>query len=101
MGDSSGVTMRKRRIPRIDRLRISPDVAHRCIDGEYILLDVKRGVYFGLKGVAADIWGALSRKRSRATIREMLLKKYKIDPRRLDRDLAAFVAGLQSKRLVR
>jgi len=65
-----------------------------------VLLDLKRGKYFSLNGVAAEIWTALEAGRTRSEIAVELAAAYGVPEARVSGDVDAFMARLEQERLV-
>jgi hypothetical protein len=65
-----------------------------------VLLDLNRGKYFSLNGLAADIWGRIEAGRSVPQIEADLAAAYDAPAETLRGDLMAFVASLKQERLV-
>lgn len=65
-----------------------------------VLLDLNRGKYFSLNGLAADIWRKLEEGLSLAQVEAHLVEKYDAPVEVLRRDLAGFVESLRKERLV-
>ncbi len=65
-----------------------------------VLLDLKRGAYFSLNGIAAEIWQALERGRSIVEIEEDLSSVYDVPRDKLRRDLRHLVAALAEASLL-
>ncbi|MDY7023472.1 MAG: PqqD family protein, partial [Cyanobacteriota bacterium] len=57
--------------------------------------------YYGSQWVGAMIWMLLSQPRTVKEIREAILSKYQVDPRRCDRDLMDFLLQLQANGLIK
>jgi hypothetical protein len=66
-----------------------------------VLLDLKRGKYFAMNGVAAEIWSGLEAGRTVPQIEADLLRTYDgVPPETIRADVAAFVAQLARESLV-
>lgn len=48
----------------ISFLRVNPDIVAEAFDGEIVLIDIARGVYFSLCGAAVELWQAFSDPRT-------------------------------------
>ena len=51
------------------------------IDGEVAILHLDRAVYFGLRGVGAEIWQALEQPRSVEELRDVIVATFDVDVR--------------------
>jgi hypothetical protein len=77
------------------------DHVHAVMDPDgAVLLDVKRGKYFSLNGVASDIWGAMQEGLSAPEIETLLQRTYGVPAERARGDVAAFMARLEREQLV-
>jgi Coenzyme PQQ synthesis protein D (PqqD) len=66
-----------------------------------VLLDLKRGRYFAMNGVAAEIWNGLQAGRTAAEIEAELLRSHAgADPATVRADVDTFVARLAGEGLV-
>jgi hypothetical protein len=59
-----------------------------------ILLQVRKGMFFGLEGVGASIWDLLNAGASAAAIADALLAEYAAPPEQLETDVINFLAQL-------
>jgi hypothetical protein len=78
----------------------SPDVLFRKMDNEVILLDLKRGAYYGLDSVGAMAWAMLSDGRVIAEIETAIGDDFDVEPEIVRSDLAMLVQDLCAKRLL-
>lgn len=84
----------------LDRTLIFPDtVFAQEIDGEMVLLDMASEHYFGLDGVATDIWKLLAEGKSLRQTVDALREVYDVDAATLEKDLEAFTAKLIDSKL--
>lgn len=65
-----------------------------------VLLDLKKGKYFSLNGIAAEIWGGIEAGLDHAAIEAHLARSYDAAPERLRADLESFMASLAREELV-
>ena len=70
------------------------------LDGEAAILQLDQSVYFGLKGVAAEVWAALEQPRSLAELNQVVSRQYDVDADRCAADLVQFLLELQAAGLV-
>ena len=78
----------------------SPDVVHRELDGEAVLLNLGTGMYFGLDEVGTRVWSCLSESTDLAAIHRTLLDEYEVAADRLEADLIELVGALAERGLV-
>lgn len=69
------------------------------IDGEMVLLDMNTENYFGLDGVASDIWKLLQEGKTIQQTFDALLEIYDVEPEQLKNDLEAFIDKLVENKL--
>lgn len=81
-------------------MRTNPDVVWRDLEGEAVLLDLSRGIYFGLNEVGTRIWRMLDEGESLERISDALVTEYEADRLTVERDLTALVAELEARRLI-
>jgi hypothetical protein len=65
-----------------------------------VLLDVKRGKYFSLNGVAADIWNGLQGGLDVSRIQADIEHEYGISADQAREDVTRFMARLEKEELV-
>lgn len=70
------------------------------LEGETIILNLKSGVYYGLKAVGAGIWNLLQEPRTVSEIRDAILVKYQVEPEQCEGDLLNLLRELESEGLV-
>ncbi len=70
------------------------------LDGEVVILDTNKGVYYGLDAVGASIWGLIQQPNTLREVRDAILQEYDVDTAVCERDLMALVANLASNSLV-
>jgi hypothetical protein len=79
----------------------APDVAGEIVDGEAIIMHLKRGHYYSLQGSGALIWGGVERRISAASIADALASHFGIDASDARRAVENLFAELLSHELVR
>ena len=82
------------------RIVASPDVVHRELDGEAVLLNLETGRYFGLDEVGTRVWSCLGEAIDLERIHRALLDEYDVAADRLAADLIGLVAELADQGLV-
>jgi hypothetical protein len=65
-----------------------------------VLLDPRRGRYYGLDEVGGRVWALATDRLSISEIVERLADEYEVDRDRLESDVRSLVDDLQSKRLL-
>lgn len=82
------------------RIRITEDVVFHDLQGEVVILNLKRGVYFGLDPVGTRMWHLLQEQRPLQKILEILVGEYDVTEGKCKDDLLGFVASLRAHGLV-
>jgi hypothetical protein len=70
------------------------------IDGEVAILHLDRAVYFGLRGVGAEIWQALEQPRSVEELRDVIVATFDVSPQQCEQDIREILCSLQGEGLV-
>lgn len=83
-------------VVRADEAAISTD-----LEGETVILDTNKGVYYGLDAVGTFIWGLIQRPVPLSEVRDAVLGEYDVDAATCERDLVALVRKLSAGALVR
>ena len=81
-------------------VRPAPEVIVREVGDEFVILDLERGVYYGLQDVAAQIWRSLTSGHSISETVDALLSEYDVDRAQLEQDLARLIEVLREAGLV-
>jgi hypothetical protein len=76
-------------VGKIGRIRPAAGVHVREFDGEMVLLDLERGVYFGLDEIGARVWNGLSTGETPEQIATRLAPEYAAE---VDAMIVDFVA---------
>ncbi len=82
------------------KIRVADDVLARELDGESVLLDLKRGTYFGLNAVGTRMWTLLAEHGQVRAAYATLSAEYDVAPEQLQHDLLALVENLSAEQLV-
>jgi hypothetical protein len=82
------------------RVEIVPHVEATRVEGDYVLMDLKRGVYLGLDPVASRIWQSLSEHGDVARAAAELCEDFDVEPERALADIESWVRELEEKGLV-
>lgn len=78
-----------------------PDLIAAAVDGEMVMMSVKRGEYYGLNEVGARIWALLEQPLSTIELSERLCAEYEISPAQCQADVEPFIAELLSRGILR
>jgi hypothetical protein len=87
-------------LPLTTRFRPKTSVLVRELDGEAVLLDLDRGLYFGLNATGVRIWTFLGEGADLLAIRDRLAAEYAAAPEEITADLCELCRALESARLV-
>lgn len=76
------------------------DTVYRQLEGEAIVLDLNRGVYFGLNVVGSRIWELLQAAITVRAVCDRLEHEFAVERPALERDVVGLVRRLLDKGLV-
>jgi len=79
---------------------VPEDVLFRELDGEAIILNLAKGVYFGLDAVGTRIWMVLSESSSVRRAIDVLTAEYDVEPAVAAHDVVELVATLRDQGLI-
>jgi Coenzyme PQQ synthesis protein D (PqqD) len=82
------------------RISLGDDVVFRDLEGEMVLLDLRRGVYFSLDPLGTRIWHLLDEGRSLDEVVGSIVEEYDTTRQRFAADLLVFLASLREQGLV-
>ena len=81
-------------------MKAATDVISRKVGDEVDLLDLQRGVYFGLDAVGARVWALLSRGNETAEIVATLAREYDAPAETIDADVQKLLGELRDEGLI-
>jgi Coenzyme PQQ synthesis protein D (PqqD) len=70
------------------------------LGGEAAILNVKKGLYYGLDPVGARIWNLMQEPRPVAEIQNAIISEYDVEPERCALDLADLLQKLLAEGLI-
>jgi hypothetical protein len=82
------------------RLKASPDAFASAVGDETVLLQVKRGVYYGLDAIGTRFWAGLNEGRSPAEICEQIAAECGASLETVESDARAFLQDLKANEIV-
>lgn len=82
------------------KLKRNPDLVAAEMDGDIVMMSVETGTYFGLTGIAPQIWDALENPQTAEEIFNQLVSLYEVEESVFLADLTAFLADMQQSGLV-
>lgn len=75
-------------------------LANELSEDEIVMLDMDRGLYFGVRDVAKVIWAALETPTTIDALCADLQEKFEVDPETCHRDVTAFAERLLEIELI-
>lgn len=82
------------------RDQVSADLSSDTL-GSIVILNLKDGMYYELKEVAAHVWGLIQQPRSVEDILDALIEEYEVEPERCEADLIALADDLYKRGLIK
>jgi hypothetical protein len=82
------------------RYRVPEHVEFTRVDGDFVLMDMKKGTYFGLDKVASILWQSLADHGRPEPGQEEVLSKFQVDRPRLERDTDELIRDLEKRGLL-
>ena len=70
------------------------------LDGEKVMMSIKRGEYYGLGKTGTFIWDNIDEAVKISDLVAMITKKYNIDKNQCFKDIAPFITDLIEKELI-
>lgn len=83
------------------KIKRNPDLVAADMDGELVMMSVEQGTYFGLTGIAPQIWNILEQPYSVDEIVAQLLEIYEVSEEVLRTDVDLFLDDMKKNGLVR
>jgi hypothetical protein len=83
-----------------ERLKASPDAFASAVGDETVLLQIKRGVYYGLDAIGTRIWAGLNEGRTPAEICEQIATEHGVALETVETDARAFLRDLKANEIV-
>jgi Coenzyme PQQ synthesis protein D (PqqD) len=68
--------------------------------GEAVILNIDRGVYFGLDEIGARVWSLIQQPKTVSAVRDALVQEYEVSPQLCEQDLLSLIANLANEGLV-
>jgi hypothetical protein len=82
------------------RVQIGPSVYARAFDEGLVVLDLKRGEYFGLDGVGRRMWELLVDAKAVGQVADLLVEEYEVERDALLADVIALTEELLDRGLL-
>ena len=87
-------------IPASAMVVVAGDVLSSELGSEYVLLNLRDGIYYGLEDVGSHIWRLVQKPVSVAEICDAIVETHEVDPERCRRDVVKLLGELVERRLV-
>jgi hypothetical protein len=73
-----------------------------CCDlgGESIILNLKSGIYYSLDELGTRIWALIEQPTAITGIRDAIVAEYDVQPEVCERDVRAFIEGMEAAGLI-
>ncbi len=68
--------------------------------GEAVILNIDRGVYFGLDEIGARIWSLIQQPKSVSAVRDIIVEEYNVSADQCEQDLVELISKLADEGLV-
>jgi hypothetical protein len=78
----------------------SNDVMASPVDNELVMMDLERGVYYGLDRIGADIWNRLAAPMAVADLCAQLMQTYEVDQATCEADVLAVLNEMAANGLL-
>jgi hypothetical protein len=82
------------------QIQICKDLVCQELDGEMVILDMHAGLYFGIDAVGTRIWQMLQEGVPPATMINLLLEEYEIEPDICSQQVVDFLGVLEKNHLI-
>lgn len=82
------------------KLTRNPGLIATEMDGDIVMMSIETGTYYGLTGIAPQIWDALETPLTAEELLNDLLPRYEVSEAMLRADLDVFLADMQKNGLV-
>ncbi|PEV36711.1 PqqD family protein [Bacillus thuringiensis] len=80
--------------------RINENVISTEVDGNTVLLDTKKSLYFSLDSLGKEIWTYLIEGKDIEQIRDRIYQSYEVDFDTVSKDVQSFCQALDSNGLI-
>ena len=84
--------------------RYSPnrdEIVAKVLDGEAIMINLSKGIYYSLDGVGGRVWELLEDVRSAASIAMEVVREFDVTPERARADVERILHELQAENVIR
>ena len=77
-----------------------PDLIFTDMDGETVMLNIEEGNYYGLSGIAPDLWEWMEKPVSIGTLVQKVADTFEVDEETCRADVLAHLAELRDRALI-
>lgn len=70
------------------------------MDGETVMMSIEQGSYFGLRGIAPDLWNWMEKPLSVSELCDRVMEDYEVDRPTCEKDVITLLEDLQSRELI-
>jgi len=81
-------------------IRRNPEMVHSDMDGETVMMSVNEGNYYGLNGVASQIWELLEQEMRVDAICTELLKRFDVEEEQCRSEVLAFLDEMATSNVI-
>ena len=86
---------------RADQYRVnSPNVIHEIIDGEAVIVNLDKGLYYSLLNTGAEIWECINEGMPKADIVSYLLTQYDSSQKEIENAVDNVISKLQTEEII-
>ena len=82
-------------------VKISDDVISRNLQGEFVLLNLKTGTYYGLDLIGSKTWRFIETYESLQKICDLLMEEFDVPEEQCKKDLLNFITMLEENKLIK
>jgi hypothetical protein len=79
----------------------SDEIVAKVLDGEAIMIDLPKGIYYSLDGVGGRIWELLEEGKGAADIAAGIAREFDVTPERACADVARILRELLAEKVIR
>jgi len=70
------------------------------MDGEYVILNLESGTYYGIEGVGAAVWKQIQKPTALARVRQAVLDEFDVQSEQCASDISKFLNDLNVQGLI-
>jgi hypothetical protein len=82
------------------KIQVTGNLMSKKLEGEWVLLDLESGVYYGLNETGSVIWDGIKGRKDTETILDDLESQFGSNRARLKKDLDQFLGDLKKENLI-